>query len=386
MASVQYVEREAKLYLQYARAAFCSEEHIKRWDCGPICKAAPTRRGGVRFLGPGKQWQVQGFVAALPQAGDHDSQRCVFAFRGSSSVANWVANAKVLLTEWPRWPVEWCGDCMVHTGFADAYGELRQQFLDALKTLRCRQVSVAGHSLGGGVATLATLDVRSTLNLKVEPVYLFGSPRVGDIAFVKAFTAAAMAQGVEPDAWRVVHYHDPVPRLNLPTGEYKHVGREVYYYTRDESAYRVCEVCEDGTDDPKGSAEMSGPNGELVNLDHVTYLNLTLRKGAAPEFGEPTCFGPMDTDEQLKRTSGGGLVVFLLLVTCGLAWCCQRCCRRCFAGCCCCRRRGFRASSDVLLEASRSAVGSVAFAEEITLPGVQMTSSWAAAPDVSVPA
>merc|ERR1712187_1045956 len=60
-----YNEAEASLFMQYARASFCSKEALQDWNCGEICEAAPVEPSSVRFLNPGTNFNVQGYVAAL---------------------------------------------------------------------------------------------------------------------------------------------------------------------------------------------------------------------------------------------------------------------------------------------------------------------------------
>lgn len=43
---------------------------------------------------------------------------------------------------------------------------------------------VTGHSLGGALAILAAADIKS-VGHKVDEVYTFGQPRVGNVAFSK---------------------------------------------------------------------------------------------------------------------------------------------------------------------------------------------------------
>lgn len=53
------------------------------------------------------------------------------------------------------------------------------------------EMLLAGHSLGGALATLAAYDLKGVarkLNLEVEiSVYTFGAPRVGNHAFAEDF-------------------------------------------------------------------------------------------------------------------------------------------------------------------------------------------------------
>lgn len=103
----------------------------------------------------------------------------------------------------------------VHAGFGVAFGAVRDRVLQRVRDFAAgsasagqkRRVVFAGHSLGGGVATVAglvTADAMST-DLPVE-VYTFGSPAAGDGTFVGLFDRAVS------NSVRVVEPLDPIPR------------------------------------------------------------------------------------------------------------------------------------------------------------------------------
>eukprot|EP00930_Biecheleria_cincta_P057662 TRINITY_DN43561_c0_g1_i1.p1 TRINITY_DN43561_c0_g1~~TRINITY_DN43561_c0_g1_i1.p1 ORF type:complete len:330 (-),score=53.63 TRINITY_DN43561_c0_g1_i1:68-1033(-) len=286
MLSPSYDEHEARLYLQYARASFCTKDHILEWNCGSMCEAAPIAAPGlVRFLGPGSRYGVQGLVAVMPGSGPC---HCVVAFRGSAIATNWLADAETWQTAWPPpraaqpGGASWCEGCRVHHGFSAAYEELQEEMITALKALKCRNAGIAGHSLGAGIAALAALELRAAHGFGVQPVFLFGAPRVGNSALALAFDSSAATQGVTPSSWRIVHYRDPLPRLPPARLDYRHVSREVYYSTERETEFKVCTA---GLEDPLCSG--STPLWKCIDFDHLTYLNLTLSHA---RFGED-CVG-----------------------------------------------------------------------------------------------
>lgn len=278
-----YDERDALTYVQYARAAFCTKSSLAAWDCGDACDAVSIVPGSMRFFGPSKTWAVQGYVAKMP-APSYPGH-CIIAFRGSTQWQNWVADANFFMKKWPLTSsgqgASWCRGCKVHHGFALAYKELRGAMIFGMRSLNCTGVTVTGHSLGGALASLAVMELRGNpaLNVWVRKVYTFGKPRVGNLAYATAWMAAAAKQGARPASWRVVHYNDPVARLPpaIPGLTYVHEMHEVWYTARGSTAYRECETnkwklvnsYEDST------CSRSTPLVDCINLDHVTYLNLT---------------------------------------------------------------------------------------------------------------
>lgn len=259
----EYNESEAIIHMQLARVAFCTESAIESWTCGDMCDAIDPRPLQVRYLPRGTWWSVQGYVARLQE------NHCVLSFRGSVDVKNWAADLIALPRPWPWNATSWCEDCKAHAGFAHAYNELRSSVLEGLQDFNCRSVAVVGHSLGGGIATLAALDLRDNLAMNVHPVYTFGSPRVGNDALVNAFEKSARRGSNAPAQWRVVHYHDPVPHLPPMMGfGYAHTPTEIFY-NADSSEYRVCDSR--NGEDPTCSANIRAR--DLINLDHLDYLN-----------------------------------------------------------------------------------------------------------------
>mmetsp|Transcript_110636 Transcript_110636/g.195947 ORF Transcript_110636/g.195947 Transcript_110636/m.195947 type:complete len:305 (+) Transcript_110636:53-967(+) len=280
-AASSYNETEAILYTEYARISFCEQPAIEHWTCGEMCDAVevPAR---VRYLPKSSKWRVQGFVAQM--TGHH----CILSFRGSVDLKNWEADLRAWPRPWPESGAPWCQNCRVHAGFASAYQELRPLVLDAIQEMECKSIGVVGHSLGGGLATLAGIDLQAGLGLTVKPLYTFGSPRVGNAAFADAFGLARNRTGNFPPQWRIVHHHDPVPHLpptipGLENRNYRHTPQEVWY-NKHFSEYKVCDPVH-GEDK---NCSRTVPPARLINLEHVNYLNRTFAHAEMPK----ACTGP----------------------------------------------------------------------------------------------
>ena len=186
------------------------------------------------------------FVARSPVA-------VYVAFRGTASVENIFSDLSVALVEMP-WLAPQGGRARAglpntpplrgHAGFVELYLSIRSLVLDA--TMRAAAeapaqasapaVCVTGHSLGGALATLFAADVAANLPQLQRRVcvYSFGSPRVGNEAFARAFNA------IVPRSFRCRNKLDLVPRLPLwsPALRYKHVGHEVVFRRELEPAGR----------------------------------------------------------------------------------------------------------------------------------------------------
>ncbi|CDF37386.1 Lipase domain protein, putative [Chondrus crispus] len=111
----------------------------------------------------------------------------------------------------------------VHRGFAIAYRSVAGEVMEKVRALRGekrRPVFLTGHSLGGALATICSMDVWVKLELSRREIFVstFGSPRVGNADFADIYDK------VVPLHWRIVV--DPDMVAKLPKGGYKHVGKK----------------------------------------------------------------------------------------------------------------------------------------------------------------
>ena len=124
----------------------------------------------------------------------------VLAFRGTQEPFDWFQDARVLQV------VADGISGRVHKGFHHALNVAWSHVAGRLRD--DRPLFVCGHSLGGAVATLASCQLATRANLLAT--YTFGSPRVGDADFCRAYTS--------PN-YRVVNRLDVVPELPLASDE-----------------------------------------------------------------------------------------------------------------------------------------------------------------------
>lgn len=196
---------------------------------------------------------THGYVGYFP-----DQKSIYVVFRGSTSTTNWITNLDSLTTPYPS-----CENCAVHEGFSFAFSQVRDSMYSFVKDLLQKfptyKLIVAGHSLGGALATLAAADM--ALSEKWENVQLvtFGSPRVGNEAF------ATIVSNSLPNTVRVTHYRDPAP--HVPYHKYfTHVAGE--WYEDDVGMVHECS----GMEDPQCSYQWY----YTQISDHMIYLGLKI--------------------------------------------------------------------------------------------------------------
>lgn len=116
-------------------------------------------------------------VAKLPR---------LVVFRGSQSTRDWIMNVAYRFSS----PYETIGEGVrCHTGFLKQWTALRPVVLDALDAIAFDEhIVCTGHSLGGGVATLAALELSMAGFTNIDLI-TFGSPRVFNSKGVEHFKA-----------------------------------------------------------------------------------------------------------------------------------------------------------------------------------------------------
>ncbi len=186
---------DAGLCVEMARLAYVKDQTL-----------LPTYldRVGFRLIRSLDQGGTEGFIAegSSPESG----AVTVAAFRGTET-----DDPTDLFTDAEFLPTAWSAGGRVHAGFADAFDLVRAEFLAA--TGDGRTLLLTGHSLGAALATLAS-------TLRPGRLHTFGSPRVGDSAFVQLPGPAAGA--------RYVDCCDIVTRVPPEMGIYTHAGRLLF--------------------------------------------------------------------------------------------------------------------------------------------------------------
>ena len=132
-----------------------------------------------------------GFLALSP------TNELVASIRGTATIWEWIHDASFLMVSSP------IPGLMGFTedGFTAIYRGLRTDkavgstpAVAAIKnhvtTGPAKSVTVCGHSLGGALATLLTIDVAINTPCKSPASYTFASPRTGDHLFASSYNAS----------------------------------------------------------------------------------------------------------------------------------------------------------------------------------------------------
>lgn len=148
-----------------------------------------------------------------------NDQCLIVAFRGTQpdKISDWMTDLDINLVGGPGG--------RVHDGFNAALNSIwRDLWQDIVTTRNNRSLWVTGHSLGGGLAVLATAKLRLEKDEPVNGLYTFGQPRVGDREFARHFDADFGRQ-----SFHYVNNNDVVARVPFRSMGYSHVGSFCYF-------------------------------------------------------------------------------------------------------------------------------------------------------------
>ncbi len=199
------------------------ERQLSELGCRLIATAASERTAERTSGARVKKLGAQGFAA-------ENEDMAFLVFRGSDSWRDWKNNlrARLVPMEVTRPGGREPAVVRVHRGFKEAFDRIGPELLDQLlPRLRdnggdthgralTKPLYLAGHSLGGAMAVIATIALEPH---NLAACYTFGAPRVGD---------SWVDRELKTPHYRIIHGHDAVPALP-PEGlsRYRHTGSPV---------------------------------------------------------------------------------------------------------------------------------------------------------------
>ena len=115
------------------------------------------------------------------------------------------------------------GKGLIHKGFNKSLNNIWDELFQYISSQsNNHNIWITGHSLGGALATISA-DRLQKKGIKVQGIYTFGSPRVGNIDFKNNFKVSH---------YRVVNHNDIVSQV--PLNEF-HLFEKEYYTFQNES-------------------------------------------------------------------------------------------------------------------------------------------------------
>lgn len=131
------------------------------------------------------------------------------AFRGTESSEDILTDLKLFQVPFYLPNISYTETPNVHQGFNLQFQaikfDLHQHIEKILKSHKIEKLVFTGHSLGGALATIASVYFSSKYPLLELTCFTLGSPRVGDTKFIKIFNERIK------NSYRYVNDNDPVP-------------------------------------------------------------------------------------------------------------------------------------------------------------------------------
>jgi predicted lipase len=159
---------------------------------------------------------------------------------------------------------------MVHSGFYNCYKAVRNDVMQFVR--KHEHVLITGHSLGAAIASLLAVAIALDTHVDLS-IATFGSPRVGDNAFVNLFNSLIK------DSVRVVHEFDIVTRV--PKAGFNHVDTLLHLNDNGQKVGRFRSACNFLRDLVSfGEIVLADLDGEALRNHHVAAYVRAARKYA----------------------------------------------------------------------------------------------------------
>ena len=204
LCSPEFRSSDAWLLSELSRLMYMKGENETDAEQQIACRNQYLHKIGLkeRWFYNGKRLQCA-IVTTLP---NRDRSFSVLVFRGTQGrLSTWLFNLKAALSSWPS-------GGQVHKGFAQLLIEAWSDIDLQLESL-APPLYYTGHSMGGALAVLAA-SLR-----KPAAVYTFGSPKIGNSAFVNSIK--------QQKIHRVVNSRDVVATVP-PIRGFEHAGEPQY--------------------------------------------------------------------------------------------------------------------------------------------------------------
>lgn len=243
----------SKRSVDLSQAAYCVDT-VEDWTCVTCDKDIKL------------EYIVEQSDAKALQGFDYVTNTIFTSFRGSHNLHNWLDNIQVSkISPYNN------SDIKVEKGFFKEYSFIKEKLIDNLQKLSKKysenKLLITGHSAGASLATLMAYDIiKDFPEFKLEYLYHFGSPRVGNSEFSNDFNSYNIS------SFRVTHYYDIVPHVPEEFLGYKHIQNEIWY-NKDNSNYKICN--DDNTEDKQCSNSCSPTHCTSFD-DHLYYLNVSM--------------------------------------------------------------------------------------------------------------
>jgi hypothetical protein len=173
-------EAEARGFIKYAGAAYCSQDQLVNWSCAN-CNGYAAGGSEITYFSDADT-NSAGYLAI-----NKNQKLIILGYRGTDDITNWILNIQIKFAN-AGLPAP-NQNANVHTGFNKITNALlpasESRLVAALAKYPDYKVVLTGHSLGGAIATLTgyRLAEKGTIPYNKINIITYGQPRVGDPQF-----------------------------------------------------------------------------------------------------------------------------------------------------------------------------------------------------------
>jgi len=241
--------------MSLAASAYCSKTELEQWNC----KTCSQNVSDINVIDDDTR---------IIMAYDASLKSHFISIRGSSDINNWISNLETRII-YPYFDK----NIGVHNGLYYEYLLYKERLISYVQGLdENDSLIITGHSSGSGVGSFLAYDLvaeglflYSNINL-----YTFGSPRIGNKAFVKSFISFDIPHN------RVTYKKDIVPHLPQELLGFVHIPHELWFTSSSE--YKQCYDMGDYEDD--SCSNSCSPFSCTSVSDHLNYLDYTIGSDA----------------------------------------------------------------------------------------------------------
>ncbi|KAI9295588.1 alpha/beta-hydrolase [Neoconidiobolus thromboides FSU 785] len=217
-------------YQNYASIAYCKLQQIEEWTCDSCNTNQPAKLISTH---KSRRYGTFGMIHVTT------NNKILLSFRGTDNLSNKLLDLNIRKRRMkvvdPNYNQDYLNNIKVHSGILSSTDSIIYDMIEQLRLRFNNELDqytfvLIGHSLGGAMASLASIRLQNELKLSYNSIHLYsyGQPRVGNEEFVKYFNHLPLT------AMRIVSQNDIVPHLPLNKMGYYHFNNE--YFIHDKKA------------------------------------------------------------------------------------------------------------------------------------------------------
>lgn len=229
--ALELINLTQEAYKQFERYTEAQKYKIKEVNYNWEKDLTPIDCNGKKYEILENLASTQNYVLGKPKrvpfgfiAKEKNTQNIYIIFRGTITPKEWINNLKVMQSSYQKNDNHQICDSIddsitgeIHRGFLKTYtdkGKINSIKFKIEKVLKScpenTRIFIAGHSLGGALATIAAFHIHfcTVISFKNPTLYSFASPRVGDGDFARNFQQLT-------ECYRIANSEDMIPKVPI---------------------------------------------------------------------------------------------------------------------------------------------------------------------------